>query len=134
MEERSVLRRPISETTNSLSVSDRVRPSLDLLWRWPSGSRDTRVRERVSADKLGQMCFGHLVSQPTLGPLGQPEKALGHESQIEPWLAPDHRSALLVSELTGFVANRPMKTERKPKPSGHSARTPKSLVRRSEQI
>src|SRR5712692_11011796 len=65
MEERSVLRRPISETTNSLSVSDRVRPSLDFFWRWPSGSRDTRVRERVSAEKLGRMCLGHLVSQPT---------------------------------------------------------------------
>src|SRR6202521_6124377 len=33
MEERSVLRRPISETTNSLSVSDRVCPSLDFFWR-----------------------------------------------------------------------------------------------------
>ena len=86
MEERSELRRPISETTNSLSVSDRVRsiPG-DLLWRWPSGSRDTLVRERVSADKLGAACFGHQVSHPTLGPLGQPEKAMGHESRIEPW-------------------------------------------------
>ena len=27
------------------------------------------------------------------------------EFPIEPWLAPDHRSALLVSELTGFIAN-----------------------------
>ena len=54
--------------------------------------------------KLGTMCLGHLVSQPTLGPLGQPEKAIGHESPIEPWLAPDHRSALRVSELIGFVA------------------------------
>ena len=71
LEERSVLRRPISETTNSLSVSDRVRSiSGDLLWRWPSGSRDTLVRERVSADKLGAACLGHPVSQPTLGPLG----------------------------------------------------------------
>jgi hypothetical protein len=51
VEERSVLRRPTSETTNSLSVSDRVRSiSGDFLWRWPSGSRDTLVRERVSAD------------------------------------------------------------------------------------
>src|SRR4029077_20063412 len=30
VEERSVLRRPISETTNSLSVSDRVRPILGI--------------------------------------------------------------------------------------------------------
>ena len=70
LEERSELRRPISETTNSLSVSDRVRPSLDFFWRWPSGSGDTRVRERVSAVKLGRMCLGHLVSHATLGPLG----------------------------------------------------------------
>jgi len=40
------------------------------LWRWPAGSRDTLVRERVSADKLGAACLGHPVSQPTLGPLG----------------------------------------------------------------
>jgi hypothetical protein len=39
--------------------------------------------------------------------LGQPEKAMGHESPIEPWLAPDNRAAaLLVSERTGFVAQR----------------------------
>ena len=66
--------------------------------------RDTRVRERVSTVKLGTVRLGHRVSQPTLGPLGQPEKAIGHESPIEPWLAPDHRSALRVSELIGFVA------------------------------
>src|ERR1700694_4783109 len=125
MEERSVLRRPISETTNSLSVSDRVRPSLDFFWRWPSGSRGTRVRERVSADKLGQMCLGHLVSQPTLGPLGQPEKAIGHESPIEPWLAPDHRSALRVSELMASL-RQAMKTagRRNPNRCDTAARTP----------
>src|SRR5271169_2752926 len=33
------------------------------------------------------------VSHPTLVPLGQPEKAMGHESPIEPWLAPDNRAA-----------------------------------------
>jgi len=51
VEEGSVLRRPISETTSSLSVSDRVRsiPG-NLLWWWPSGSRDTLVRGRVSAE------------------------------------------------------------------------------------
>jgi hypothetical protein len=86
MEERSELRRQISEITNSLSVSDRVHSiSGYFLWRWLSGSRDTLVRERVSADKLGLACFGHPVSHPTLGPLGQPEKAMGHESRIEPW-------------------------------------------------
>ena len=51
VEEKSVLRRPTSETTNSLSVSDRVRSILGIF----SGvgrrvHRDTLVRERVSAD------------------------------------------------------------------------------------
>jgi hypothetical protein len=32
-------------------------------------------------------------SHATLVPLGQPEKAMGHESPIEPWLAPDNRAA-----------------------------------------
>src|SRR3984957_5077389 len=55
------------------------------------------------------MCLGHLVSHATLGPLGQPEKAIGHESPIEPWLAPDHRSALPVSELIASL-RQAMKT------------------------
>ena len=33
------------------------------------------------------------VSHATLVPLGQPEKAMGYESPIEPWLAPDNRAA-----------------------------------------
>jgi hypothetical protein len=33
------------------------------------------------------------VSHATPVPLGQPEKAMGHESPIEPWLAPDNRAA-----------------------------------------
>ncbi len=44
--------------------------------------------------KLGKMRLGHFVSRLTLGPLGQPEKAIGHEPPIELWLAPDDRSAL----------------------------------------
>jgi hypothetical protein len=102
MEERSELRRQISEITNSLSVSDRVRSiSGYSLWRWLSGSRDTLVRERVSADKLGPACFGHQVSHPTLGPLGQPEKAMGHESRIEPWSP--HKTAFC---FAGFGTDR----------------------------
>jgi hypothetical protein len=31
---------------------------------------------------------------------------MGHESQIELWSPFDRRSGLLVSELTGFVANK----------------------------
>ena len=82
-----MLRRPTSETTNSLSVSERVRSiSGDFSSGGRPSSRDTLVRERVSADKLGAACFGHPVSHATLGPFGQPEKAMGHhESQIELW-------------------------------------------------
>jgi hypothetical protein len=120
MEERSVLRRPISETTNSLSVSDRVRPSLDFFWRWPSGSRDTRVRERVSADKLGKMCLGHLASQPTLGSLGQPEKAIGHESPIEPWLAPDHPFCFAGFRTDWLRREQPMKTAGRKNPNSRN--------------
>jgi hypothetical protein len=87
-------------------------PSPDFFWWWPSGSRDTLVRERVSADKLGAACFGHRVSQPTLGPLGQPEKAMGHESRIELW-SPNLTTFCFV----GFGTDRlrreqPMKTTR----------------------
>ena len=117
MEDRSVLRRPISETTNSLSVSDRVRPSLGFFWRWPSGSRDTRVRERVSADKLGAVCSGHPVSQWTLGPLGQPEKAIGHESQIEPWLAPDYPFCFAGFRTEWLRREQPMKTAGRENPN-----------------
>ena len=66
------------------------------------------------------------VSHPTLGPLGQPEKAVGHESPIEPWLAPDNR-VLLVGLRTGWLRRKeamntagrethnPEITERKPR-------------------
>ena len=35
--------------------------------------------------KLDAACFGHRVSHATLGPLGQPEKAMGQEFPIELW-------------------------------------------------
>jgi len=35
---------------------------------------------------------------------------MGHESQIELWTPLERRSALLVSELTGFVVKQAMKT------------------------
>ena len=38
----------------------------------------------------------HRAPEPTLCPLGQPEKAIGHESLIEPWLA------LTTELLVGF--------------------------------
>jgi hypothetical protein len=56
---------PSGVKTIDLGRSRPLHPG-DLLWRWPSGSRDTLVRERVSAEKLGAVCLGHVVSQPTL--------------------------------------------------------------------
>jgi hypothetical protein len=41
---------------------------------------------------------------------GIAEKAMGHESQIELWTPLERRSALLVSELAGFVVKQAMKT------------------------
>jgi hypothetical protein len=78
----------------------------------------SRVLETLGLDgesqpiKFGAACFGHPVSHPTLGPLGQPEKAIGHESPIEPWLAPDHRSAC---SFQNWLARRKeaMKTARR---------------------
>ena len=77
VEERSELRRPISEITNSLSVRALPLHLWGFLWRWPSSSRDTLVRGRVSA-KVRRGVLGH-SSHATLVPLGQPEKAMGHE-------------------------------------------------------
>src|SRR3984885_11269107 len=47
-----------------------------------SGSR-VSIHNRVRLNR----CLEHQVSRVTLCPLGQPEKAIGRESQIEPWLA-----------------------------------------------
>ena len=43
------------------------------------------VRGRVSTLLVGTHVLRHGVSLLTLCPLGQPKKAIGHESQIEPW-------------------------------------------------
>ncbi len=58
---------------------------------------------------LGPVCLGHRVSGVTLCPLGHPEKAIGHESQIEPWLPPCNRCACQFRESTGVVTIREMK-------------------------
>jgi hypothetical protein len=70
MEEGSVLRRPISETTNSLSVSDRVRSILGI---FSGGGR--RVLETLgferSLSRLVRRCVPRAPSlTTTLGPLG----------------------------------------------------------------
>ena len=60
---------------------------------------------------------------------------MGRESRIEPWSPLDRRSAVLVSELTGFVAEHANETrcERKPKLLGR-AQEPSTWCGRSEQI
>ena len=71
-----------------------------------------RSGSRASLSCVVRLCMprARLVSHPTLGPLGQPEKAMGHESQIEPWLAPDNR-ALLVGLRTELASSqKAMKT------------------------
>src|ERR1700733_15726180 len=56
-----------------------------------SGSR-VSIHNRVRLNR----CLEHQASRVTLCPLGQPEKAIGRESQIEPWLAIRNRSACCV--------------------------------------
>jgi len=46
----------------------------------------------------------HLVSVLTLYPLGQPEKALGHEPQIEPWLTLSTATLAKFQRPIGVVA------------------------------
>src|SRR6516165_9652478 len=48
---------------------------------------------------------------------------MGHESHIEPWSPFDRRSALLASELTGFVANE------RCKPLGQTCPATEHMVR-----
>jgi hypothetical protein len=77
------------------------KPCLSILKRQmrPAPLWDDRIRLCMRArlgdpSPLGTACLGHSVSQPTLGPLGQPEKAMGHESQIELW-SPNLNTVLL---------------------------------------
>ena len=91
MEERSELRRPTSETTNSLSVSDRVRSIPGI---FSGGGR--RVLETLwfesecdpSPSRITRKSYGPRVPDRTM---------------VAKF---DRRSALLVSELTGFVAKK----------------------------
>ena len=86
LEERSSFRRRTSKTTSSLSV---CRESIPDSSRRMTGWFSRRSGSRVSIQNPVRLrrCFEHRVSRETLGPLGQPEKAIGHESPIEPWLA-----------------------------------------------
>src|SRR5206468_8763678 len=46
----------------------------------------------------------HLASVKSLCPLGQPEKALGHEPQIDPWLTRTTAGLAQFQRLIGVVA------------------------------
>ena len=59
--------------------------------------------------KLGLRALGTGATEPTLCPLGQPEKAIDHESLIEPWLAPDNRPACSFRTPNGVVTTIRMK-------------------------
>ena len=78
-------------------------PSLDSSRRM-AGWFSRRSGSRVSIHNPVRLaCFEHPVFRETLCPLGQPEKAIGEKSQIEPWLALHNRSACLRQELIGVV-------------------------------
>jgi hypothetical protein len=49
-------------------------------------SKRSGSRESIQPSRRHPMCLRHSVSLLTLCPLGQPKKAIGHESQIEVWL------------------------------------------------
>jgi hypothetical protein len=49
------------------------------------------------------MRLEHQVFPETLYPLGQPEKAIGEKSQIEPWLALYNHAACLRQEPNGVI-------------------------------
>src|SRR6516225_1376026 len=61
------------------------------------------------------------VSGLTLCPLGQPEKAAGHESQIEPWLASTTTLLACARKLESVVAIKKMNCcgEKTPRASQH---------------
>ena len=48
---------------------------------------------------------------PNARVVGEPEKALGHGPQIDPWLTPHNRRAGSVSKLIGVVATKVVATE-----------------------
>jgi len=114
MEERSVLRRPSSETTNSLSVSDRVRSNAgNLLQRWPSGPRDTLVRERVSEMSVRRCVPRARSLRQYPRPSRITRKSYGPRVPDRTMVATERRSALLVSELNRLRRQQAMTTARR---------------------
>src|ERR1700749_4046980 len=114
LEERRVLRRPSSETTNSLSVSDRVRSNAgNLLQRWPSGPRDTLVRERVSEMSVRRCVPRARSLRQYPRPSRITRKSYGPRVPDRTMVATERRSALLVSELNRLRRQQAMTTARR---------------------
>src|SRR6266478_2037290 len=61
-------------------------------------------------------------------PLGQPEKAIGHEPQIEPWLASDNRFAC--RSQNGLASSRPDDENR----WGRRSKQPCTAAHRTESL
>src|ERR1035437_10193247 len=74
-----------------------------------------RSGSRVSIHKTVRLrgCFGHQVFRETLCPLGQPEKAIGEKSPIEPWLATAQPRCLSASGTEGRRYDSTMNLRRK---------------------
>ena len=71
----------------------------------------------------------------TLCPLGQPEKAIGHEPQIEPWLAPDNRFACRFQNwLASSRSHDENRWERKPQQLCQAVQRTESLGRKARTI
>jgi hypothetical protein len=66
-------------------------------------SRRSGSRVSIFKPVRPSACFEHQVFRETLCPLGQPEKAIGEKSQIEPWLALHNHSACLRQQPNGVI-------------------------------
>ena len=114
LEERSAFRRPTAKTASALERLGKESVSAAGIMPGDDPSdflRRSGSRESIQRRKLGSACLRHLVSGPTLCPLGQPEKAIGHESLIGPWLATLQPSRLSVSGTEGRRLDRKMEPQ-----------------------
>src|SRR5260370_6605959 len=98
MEERRGVRRRAAETASSLSVP-----------RGDAGQFYAGVRFASSGAQGFEGEYPRRarppVSPATICPLGQPNKGIGHESPLEPWLAYRHRASEGASVPLGTNAN-----------------------------
>src|SRR5438552_7348075 len=72
------------------------------LVRWFLRRSGSRVSISIACRR--PKCRWHLASVKSLCPFGQPEKALGHEPQIDPWLPPYNHQACQFQRPIGVVA------------------------------